>query len=91
MSAGLFLIAILGCGEAEAPCETVRTEQTRYESRDACLAATDSAALRNSDVDYPVVVARCIAAGARDKPVKANEVERPGPGRVDARVSPLRS
>jgi hypothetical protein len=91
MSAGIFLIAILGCGEAEAPCQTVRTLETRYESRAACTAATDAAAMRHSDVDFPVVVAECVAAGGPAKPAKADEVRRPGPGRADVRVSPLGS
>ena len=84
-----FLIAILGCGEAEAPCSQVRTLATRYESQAACSAATDEALMRNSDADYPVVVARCIAADARAQVLKASQVERPGPGTLQAAVSPL--
>jgi hypothetical protein len=89
MGPGFFLIAILGCGEADAPCETVRTLETRYESQAACSAATDAAVMRNSDVDYPVVVAQCVAAGSKPA-VKAGEVSRPAGGRADVRVSPLR-
>ena len=85
-----FLIAILGCGEADAPCREVRTLDTRYESQAACSSATDDALLRNSDADFPVVVARCIAAGERPRVLKASEVERPGPATVQVAVSPLR-
>jgi hypothetical protein len=91
MGPGTFLIAILGCGEAEAPCAQVRMLETRYESRAACTAASDDAVMRNSDVDYPVVVAQCVAAGAAASAVKANEVDRPGAGRAEVRVSPIRS
>ena len=90
MGPGTFLIAILGCGEAEAPCAQVRTLETRYESRAACTAATDAAVLGNSDVDYPVVVAQCVAAGTAPA-VKAHKVSRPGAGRAEVRVSPIRS
>ena len=85
-----FLIAILGCGEADAPCQQVRMLETRYESQAACTAATEAAVTRNSDVDYPVVVAQCVAAGA-NAGVGAKDVRRPGPDRADLRVSPLRS
>lgn len=85
-----FIIAILGCGEADAPCREVRRLEARYESRAACTAATEAAALRNSDVDYPVVVAQCVEGGGA-LAVKAGEVRRPGPGRADVKVSPLRN
>jgi hypothetical protein len=91
MSAGLFLIAILGCGEADAPCATVRTLDTRYESEAACTAATEAAVQKNSDVDFPVIVAQCVAAGTAPKPPKLDEVELPGPGSGDFRNSPIRS
>ena len=91
MGPATFLIAILGCGEAEAPCQQVRTLEARYESQATCTAATDQAILSNSDVDYPVIVARCIAAGKAPSPLKANEVKRPGPGSVDALNSPIRT
>jgi hypothetical protein len=91
MGPGTFLIAILGCGEAEAPCQQVRTLETSYQSQAACTAATDQAIMSNSDVDYPVIVARCIAAGKAPPPLKASDVERPGPGEARVRVSPLSS
>jgi len=91
MGPGIFIIAIMGCGEGDAPCQPVRTLEARYESQAACSAATEAAVTQNSDVDYPVVVAQCIAAGASPRGPKANEVQRPGPGRADVRVSPIRS
>ena len=89
MGPGTFLIAILGCGEAEAPCEQVRVLETRYESQATCAAATDAALVRNADVDFPVIVARCVRSGAKVQPLKANEVDLPGPGTVEAKNSPL--
>jgi hypothetical protein len=90
MGPGIFLIAIMGCGEGDAPCQQVRMLEARYESQAACTAATEAAVTRNSDVDYPVIVAQCVAAGAKTG-VDAKDVLRPGPGRADLRVSPLRS
>lgn len=91
MGPGIFLIAIMGCGEGDAPCRQVRTLEARYESQAACTAATEAAAAGNSDVDYPVVVAQCVAAGDRSGPPKADDVQRPGPARGQLRVSPIRS
>ncbi|MBV9931666.1 MAG: hypothetical protein JO013_12075 [Alphaproteobacteria bacterium] len=90
MGPGIFLIAIMGCGEGHAPCQTVRTLETRYETRAACTAATEAALSSATDVDAPVVVAQCVAAGARPN-VGAADVRLPAPGRASLRVSPLRS
>ena len=94
MGPGIFLIAILGCGEAEAPCETVQMLPARYESEAACVAATEEALLRNSDADYPVVVAQCVADGKAPPRLTPAEVERPGAPDLDPRslpASPVRS
>jgi hypothetical protein len=91
MGPGIFIIAIMGCGEAEAPCQQVRTLEARYESQAACTAATGDAVAQNVDVDFPVVVAQCVASGARPAAPKAGDVQRPGPGRADLKVSPIRS
>jgi hypothetical protein len=91
MGPAIFIIAIMGCGEGDAPCQQVRTLEARYESQAACTAATEAVLIQNSDVDYPVVAAECVAAGANDNPPKANQVQRPGPGSADLRLSPLRS
>ena len=80
MAPGLFLIAILGCGEGDAACTPVRTLSETYESRSACMAATEAALLRVGDVDYPAVVAQCVsAAQAASLRVNAGEVARPAP------------
>ena len=85
-----FIIAILGCGEADAACTQVRTLDTRYESQAACSQATEAVLPNQTDVDFPVVVAECVAAGAAPR-VRAHEVKLPDGGTVDARVSPVRN
>ena len=91
MGPGIFLIAIMGCGEGDTQCQRVKTLETRYESQAACSAATEAAVTRNVDVDYPVVVAQCVTAGAKPEAPKADDVGRPGPGKADLRNSPVRS
>jgi hypothetical protein len=81
MGPAFFVIAILGCGEAEATCDQVRLLETRYESFAACSKATDDAVMRSMDVDYPVVVAQCAAEGARADQLRADEVDLPNPER----------
>jgi ABC-type hemin transport system ATPase subunit len=91
MGPAIFLIAIMGCGEGDAQCQQVRTLEARYESQAACTAATEAAVAQNVDVDFPVVVAQCVAAGAPPEAPGAGDVQRPGPGRADLKVSPIRS
>ena len=86
-----FIIAIMGCGEGDAPCRQVRMLEARYESQAACASATEAALTENTDVDYPVVAAECVAAGATASPPRADEVRRPGPARADFKISPIRS
>ncbi len=75
-----YLLAILGCGEAEAPCQQVQLTPTRYESQAACLAAQGDALMRFDDQgDYPVVVAECRPATQRFATLRADEVRRPEP------------
>lgn len=78
MAASLFLIAIMGCGEASAPCQQVQLLETRYQSQAACVAATETALTRFTDVDFPVVVAQCVAAGSPAK-LGSEEVRLPEP------------
>jgi hypothetical protein len=91
MGPAIFIIAIMGCGEGESPCQQVRTLEARYESQAACTAATEAALIQNTDVDYPVVAAECVAAGGKLNPPKSDQVQIPGPGRADLKVSPIRS
>jgi hypothetical protein len=90
MGPGIFLIAILGCGEGDTPCQTLRTLDARYETRAACVAATEAVLAGNADADAPVIVAQCVAAGT-DARLRSGEVKRPEGGRAQVRVSPIRS
>jgi hypothetical protein len=83
MGPALFVIAILGCGEGDAPCEQVRQLDTPYQSQAACMAATEAAMIANSEANYPVVVAQCVAAGTNATAPRPAEVMLPPPGRSD--------
>ncbi len=64
MGPAFYIMAIMGCGEADAPCQTVATVPARYESSAECNAATEDAiATHGSDALFPVVVAQCRKAG----------------------------
>ena len=78
MQAAFFLMAIMGCGEGDSACEQVRLLETRYESQAACSAATQAAVARFMDVDYPVVVAQCVAGGSGPG-LNARDVKLPQP------------
>lgn len=79
MGPAVFVMAILGCGEASDMCEPVATSPVRYESAESCNAATAAAIERHSDALYPVVVAECRAAGTSVAKVYADEVKLPSP------------
>lgn len=81
MNAALYVIAILGCGEGEAPCQPVALAETRYESREACLAGTEAVLARHTSLDFPIVVAECRAAGAGVTELRPAEVLLPEPDR----------
>ncbi|MEA3017495.1 MAG: hypothetical protein QOI38_2217 [Sphingomonadales bacterium] len=81
MSPALYVIAILGCGEGDAPCQPVQTADARYESREACMAATESMLARFASLDFPVVVARCQEQGAAAAPPRAADLRLPEPDR----------
>jgi len=69
MGPGFFVIAILGCADGLAGCAPVATLSTRYESREACAAATAPALAANGEFDFPTLVAEC-------RPAKAPSAER---------------
>jgi len=75
-----FILAILGCGEADAQCQQVQLVPARYESRAQCLAAQEEALSRYDDPGhFPVVVAECRPATERFVALRADEVRRPEP------------
>ena len=69
MGPGFFVIAILGCADGSTGCAPVATMPTRYESREACAAATAPALAANGDFDFPTLLAEC-------RPAKAPAAER---------------
>ncbi len=78
MGPAFYVMAILGCGEADTACEPVATVATQYQSAEACNAATASAIEKHSDALYPVVVAQCRSARAStSQQVWADEVKLP--------------
>lgn len=81
MNPALYVIAILGCGEGEAPCQPVQVAETRYESRAACLAATEGALARFTGLDFPIVVAECRAEGAAASTLRPADIALPEPDR----------
>ena len=79
MGAGLFLIAILGCGESDAPCRELRIAEPRFASEAACTAATATVLERYLAVPDPSVVAQCRPSGARPAMLRGSDVLRPEP------------
>jgi hypothetical protein len=75
----LFVMAILGCGESEAPCHELGIVRARYQSEAACLAATETELTRRDDILYPSVVAQCRPAGARPRLVRGDTFLMPEP------------
>lgn len=80
----LYVIAILGCGESDAACRQIRVEPTTYASQAQCLAATEAALMRNSDLPYPNFVAQCRPSNQRPQMLRGSDVMRPAGGRLPA-------
>lgn len=81
----LFVMAILGCGEGDAPCERLAIAPSRYESRAACTAAATAELPRHRDAPYPVVVADCREAGSAPQRLRASDFPMPEPERLPLR------
>ena len=64
MGPAFYVMAILGCGEADAACQQVGLAESRYESLAECNAATADAVTRNINLSFPVVAAQCRRADA---------------------------
>ena len=90
MEPAFFIIAILGCGEGDAPCEQVRLLQPRYASRAACTEATDRALTGETDALYPVIVAQCVGAAEKSGQVMPVEILLPASGPAPAKANPLK-
>lgn len=84
----LFVMAILGCGESDAPCRELDMARTRYRSEAACLAAAEVELARRTDILYPSVVAQCRRQGAQPSLIRGSDFLMPEPELN--RVYPLR-
>lgn len=82
MGPAFYVLAIMGCGEADAACEQVALAPARYESLDACNRATDDAVASHQDALYPVVVAQCRRADAKvAQTLTPEQIDLPEPSR----------
>lgn len=70
-----YFIAILGCADGGASCQTVATLAPRYESAAQCAAARNGALDNNSDLDFPTLIAQCQKSSVR--PAAAQTPARP--------------
>jgi len=65
-----YFIAILGCADGGASCQTVATLAPRYESAAQCAAARNGALDSNSDLDFPTLIAQCQKSSVRPAAVQ---------------------
>ena len=65
-----YFIAILGCADSGASCQTVATLAPRYENAAQCAAARTSALDANSDLDFPTLIAQCQKSRVRPASVQ---------------------
>lgn len=73
----IFVMAILGCGEGDAPCRELRLVEQRFASEQACMAATEDVLARNDDILFPSVVAQCRRDGAGSQLLRGSDVMLP--------------
>lgn len=73
----LYVLAILGCGEADDACRQVSVAETRYQSFEACVADTAGAVERNANLPYPVIVAQCRRADQQLSDITLDDVDLP--------------
>ena len=50
---------------ARVACRTVATPAAHYASEQACLAARSDALMANSDLDFPMLLAECMAVSRK--------------------------
>jgi hypothetical protein len=60
-----YFIAILGCADGGASCQTVATTAARFDNQAQCVAARDSALDANTDLDFPMLLAECRPASRK--------------------------
>ncbi|WP_375271016.1 hypothetical protein [Sphingomonas sp.] len=59
MEATFFVMAIMGCGDANTACTEARVDPVRYSNVAQCQAAMPAALARNNDLSFPVISATC--------------------------------
>jgi hypothetical protein len=85
MGPAFYVLAILGCGEADSACEQVAVAPAQYQSLDECNRATDDAVTQHQDALYPVVVAQCRRADAQSaEKLMPEQIDLPEPSRTPA-------
>ena len=77
MGPAFYVMAILGCGEAETACEPVANVAAEYRTAEACNAAAPAAIEKHIDALYPVVVAQCRKAAGAAQQVYSDEIKLP--------------
>ena len=80
----MFVMAILGCGEADTACQELRVAQAQYRSEAECLAATETELLRHNDLAFPTIVAQCRRTGTAPQMLRGSEVMMPDGGAMPA-------
>lgn len=87
MGPAFYVMAILGCGEADAACQQVGTAEARYESLEACNAATAQAVMQNVNLSFPVVAAQCRRADAQvAEKLMPSDIDLPEPDQRQPRI-----
>lgn len=78
MGPGLFVIALLGCGDGSVQCQQIATLPTRYESRASCAAATGPALITATKYDYSEIAAECRSVAPAGSAQKRSTVRNQG-------------
>ena len=65
MESIVYVLAILGCGDAGTACQEARIEPATYQTAAQCRAALPAALARNTDLAYPTIAANCRTSGER--------------------------
>jgi hypothetical protein len=63
MEAAFFVMAIMGCGDANTACTEARVDPVHYSNVAQCQAAMPAALARNNDLSFPVISATCRSNG----------------------------
>lgn len=62
----IYVMAILGCGDAGGLCSPARIDPARFTSLQACQAAAPAALTKHVDLDFPELSAKCRPTTAQD-------------------------